>query len=84
MIIEPIRSVLIPGYDEVKKAALDAGALGSGISGSGPSIFALSSSDEIAQKAGSGMKDAFDALELENDVYISKIQRKDSIIIEEY
>ena len=41
-IVEPIRSILIPGFDEVKKEALNAGALGCGISGSGPSIFALS------------------------------------------
>ncbi len=41
-IVEPIRSILIPGFDEVKQEALSAGALGCGISGSGPSIFALS------------------------------------------
>lgn len=84
VIIEPIRSVLIPGYDEVKKAALDAGALGSGISGSGPSIFALSSTKETAEKAGQGMQKAFDDLGLENDLYISRIQRKDPYIIEEH
>lgn len=41
-IIEPIRSMLIPGFDLIKQTAYDNGALGSGISGSGPSIFALS------------------------------------------
>ena len=38
VIIEPVRSILIPGFDEVKKKCKDAGALGGGISGSGPSI----------------------------------------------
>ncbi|MDX1617337.1 MAG: homoserine kinase [Balneolaceae bacterium] len=83
VIIEPIRSVLIPGFTEVKKAALDAGALGSGISGSGPSIFALSSEKSIARDVGSAMKREFDRLGLENDVYISRIQRKDPYIMEE-
>src|SRR5437868_3745458 len=42
VIIEPIRSILIPGFDEVKKKCKQVGALGGGISGSGPSIFMLS------------------------------------------
>lgn len=84
VIIEPIRSVLIPGFSEVKQAALDAGALGSGISGSGPSIFALSSSRETAEEVSVAMKRQFDRLDLENDVYISKIERKDPYIMEEY
>ena len=41
VIAEPIRSRRVPGFSEVKRAALDAGALGSSLSGSGPSIFAL-------------------------------------------
>jgi homoserine kinase len=56
VIIEPTRSVLIPGFDDVKQAALDAGALGSGISGSGPSIFALSSSEATASSVGDAMQ----------------------------
>lgn len=50
VIIEPIRSILIPGFDEVKKNCKEAGALGGGISGSGPSIFMLSK-DEVTAKA---------------------------------
>ncbi len=83
VIIEPIRSVLIPGFNEVKEAAMDAGALGSGISGSGPSIFALSSSGETAQEVALAMQQEFNRLDLENDVYISRIERKDPYIIEE-
>src|SRR5438270_282527 len=41
-IIEPVRSILIPGFDDIKKVSKEAGALGGGISGSGPSIFMLS------------------------------------------
>lgn len=82
VIIEPIRSVLIPGFSEVKKAAMDAGALGSGISGSGPSIFALSPSEEMAEKVGANMQQAFDDIQLDNEVYVSKINKQGPQILE--
>ena len=47
-IIEPIRSILIPAFDKVKLESIKAGALGCGISGSGPSIFALSKGEKTA------------------------------------
>ncbi len=47
-IIEPIRSLLIPAFDAVKQQSLKAGALGCGISGSGPSIFALSKGEKTS------------------------------------
>jgi homoserine kinase len=48
-IVEPLRSVLIPGFDLIKKTAMENGALGSGISGSGP-IFALSKEETLPTK----------------------------------
>lgn len=83
VIIEPVRSVLIPGFDDVKKAALDAGALGSGISGSGPSIFALSSSEATASSVGEAMQSIFNGIGLENQIYISKINQQGPRIIKE-
>jgi len=50
VIVEPLRAVLIPNFDKVKQHAKEAGALGSSISGSGPSIFALSEGKETAEK----------------------------------
>jgi homoserine kinase len=82
-IIEPIRGVLIPGFKDVTKSALDAGALGSGISGSGPSVFALSSTEETAQKAGEAMKKTFNNLGLNNEVYISEIKKNGPCILKE-
>ena len=55
-IVEPIRSKLIPGYFEVKDAAVNAGALGCSISGSGPSIFALCKDRSIAKNVISRME----------------------------
>ena len=81
VIVEPARSVLIPGFDDVKKAALDAGALGCSISGSGPSIFALSTDVESAQRIGVAMKSRFDAIGIGNDVYVSTVNQQGPRII---
>ncbi len=80
-IVEPIRSILIPGYDEVKSAALGKGALGAGISGSGPSIFALSDSKTIAENCGEEMSKAFASLEIESEVYVSQVNTNGPKII---
>ena len=72
-IIEPIRSILIPGYEHVKKAAADAGVLGCGISGSGPSMFALSRGEKVARQAAAKMNLAFRKIGVESDMYVSKI-----------
>jgi homoserine kinase len=73
VIVEPIRSILIPGFNDVKAAGLDAGALGCGISGSGPSIFALSTTETTAQKVGKAMTKVFDSLKIGSEVYVSRI-----------
>lgn len=72
-IAEPHRSKLIPGFYEMKTAAIDAGALGSSISGSGPSVFALCKGKEIAEKAGAAMKAVMDGLNIGAEVYVSKV-----------
>lgn len=75
-IVEPIRSILIPGFDKVKKASLEAGALGAGISGSGPSIFALSRGWENAEKVARAMKEVYQEIGVEHDVHVSKINHE--------
>ncbi|MFD0797151.1 homoserine kinase [Maribacter chungangensis] len=72
-IVEPIRSILIPGFDAIKTTAMSKGALGCGISGSGPSIFAFSKGEQTAQKVGTGMKDVYKKIGIDFDVHISKI-----------
>ncbi len=81
-IVEPIRSILIPGFDDVKKAALDAGALGAGISGSGPSIFALSHGEETARRAGERMNEVYLNMNIENEVYVSEINQNGPKILD--
>ncbi|WDO12060.1 homoserine kinase [Flavobacterium sp. WW92] len=72
-IVEPLRSMLIPGFDSVKTKALEAGALGGGISGSGPSIFALSKGKHTAEKVATAMSKVYDEMNLKYEIHVSKI-----------
>ena len=72
-IVEPLRSVLIPGFDLIKKTAYENGALGSGISGSGPSIFALSKGKKTAEKIARAMSAVYDKMNLPYEIHVSKV-----------
>jgi homoserine kinase len=82
VVAEPIRSVLIPGFDDIKAEAVKLGALGCGISGSGPTIFALSADMEIAARVGEMISGKFAAYELESDVFYSRINLSGAKVIE--
>ncbi|MBU1634679.1 homoserine kinase [bacterium] len=82
-IIEPRRARLIPHFDEVKKTAIASGAIGCSISGSGPSIFALSPSLKNAQTIAVSMRNVFTRYSIENQVYISKINQTGARILDE-
>ncbi|MGH1519468.1 homoserine kinase [Chryseobacterium sp. JK1] len=82
VIVEPVRSILIPKFDEIKAGSLQMGALGGGISGSGPSIFMLAEKQETAERIAQFMKSVYDTIEIESFVYVSKIN-PEGIQIEE-
>ncbi|WP_080780521.1 homoserine kinase [Chryseobacterium phocaeense] len=73
VIIEPVRSILIPKFEEIKAKSLKMGALGGGISGSGPSIFMLTERKQAAQDIARMMKSVYDDIEVESLIYVSKI-----------
>ncbi len=75
IIVEPVRSKLIPGFDLVKKNCLDAGVLGGGISGSGPSLFMLSENEAIAKAAESEMKAVYTNLGIDFKTYVSTVSK---------
>lgn len=76
VVIEPVRSILIPGFNEIKVAALNAGALGGGISGSGPSVFALSKGKDKALKVADAIRLAYEPFGISFDIHISNINEK--------
>ena len=73
MLAEPVRSKLIPLYDEAKQATLDAGAIGTNIAGSGPAIFSFCKGDESAQTVLEAFKKVYSKSDLSVTYFISKI-----------
>ncbi|WP_412984844.1 homoserine kinase [Pontimicrobium sp. IMCC45349] len=82
VVAEPYRSKLIPYFEKTKNAALEAGALGSGISGSGPSIFTLCKGVVSARKIETVIRSIYNKSDLEFDTYISKINYRGIKIID--
>ena len=80
-VIEPARAILIPKFKEIKESAIEAGALGSGISGSGPSVYALSKGEKTAKKVGQFMKTYYDEIGLDYEVHYSSINNEGIKII---
>jgi homoserine kinase len=80
VIIEPVRSILIPGFDDVKKMSREAGALGGGISGSGPSIFMLNKDEQTAQQIKIIMEDVYTKLGLDFKCYVTTVNSNGVLI----
>jgi len=81
VIVEPVRSILIPGFDNAKEKAMSLGALGCGISGSGPSIFSLCKDKDTAEKIGVAQRQLFLDLQIENEVYVSPINQGGPLVL---
>jgi len=81
VVAEPVRSLLIPGFPAVKRAALAAGALGCSISGSGPSVFALCADAAAAERAGAAMVGAFRSTGLASDLFLSAVNTTGPVVL---
>ncbi len=75
VIVEPARSSLIPKFEELKRACLDVGAIGGGISGSGPSMFMLSGDRLTAQRIAGEMTAVYSPTGIETFVYVSPLSQ---------
>lgn len=83
-IIEPIRAQWIPGFHEIKSAAFTAGALAFSISGSGPSVFAITTSDAIAKRVAQAIEHTFFTVaNVRCDHYISPLNKIGAKILEQ-
>lgn len=79
-VAEPVRSLLIPCYSQVKAAALAQGAIGCGISGSGPTMFAICRQDPSL--VGKAMQQVFSDTGLSSSVYCSKLNPVGATVIQ--
>ena len=82
-IVEPARLPLIPGLAEARKRALAAGAIGGGISGSGPSIFMLNRTEETAQAVGAALGSVFEELGIAFNVYVGPVGTEGARVVAE-
>lgn len=82
VIIEPVRRVLIPGFDLIKENCLQAGALGGGISGSGPSLFMLSKDKATAQQVETIMQNVYLKMSLEHKTIVTTLNTGGCTILE--
>ncbi|MBJ6107858.1 homoserine kinase [Hymenobacter sp. BT523] len=80
-IVEPARLPLIPGLAEARRRALAAGAIGGGISGSGPSIFMLNKTEATAQAVGTAMGEVFTELGIEFHVYVGPVATEGARVV---
>lgn len=82
-IVEPVRSILIPYFNELKDACKKAGALGSGISGSGPSVFALSRGMTTANHVAQAMQAVLEKTEIPFDIHVSPVKQSGVSFLED-
>ena len=82
-IFEPERAFLIPLFKQAKQAANEAGALGAGISGSGPSIFALSSTEEKAQEVKRAIEQVYAASGIQLNTYVTQVPEQGARVIQQ-
>ena len=82
VIVEPARKHLIPHFDLVKEKAVQAGALGAGISGSGPTIFALCKGDEVAKKVYEAIQNSYADKKIDFHIFTSKINTEGIKVLE--
>jgi homoserine kinase len=75
VLIEPVRSMLIPGFDELKKRSIEAGALGGGISGSGPSVFMLSKDEATAKKVEQAMRSVYEKIGVDFHIHLTTVNK---------
>ena len=73
IIAEPSRKSLIPFFDDIKNSAIKAGALGAGISGSGPTVFALCKGDIVAKAVYKSIEESYKNTGIDFEMFVSKV-----------
>lgn len=81
VIVEPVRSILIPAFQELKRKCKEAGALGGGISGSGPSVFMLSRGEATARQVQAVMNEVYAPLGVDYRIYVSPISTQGTRVV---
>ena len=81
-VVEPDRAFLIPEFDNIQRISKNSGSIAVGISGSGPSIFSLSNNRITSNKVLESISQHYSSMDIEHDVFISKVNSGGIKIIE--
>jgi homoserine kinase len=81
VLVEPTRAILIPDFDKLRELAMEAGAIGFGISGSGPSVFALTRSKDAAQQITQKLQHHLKNISINSLAFVSEVNKKGPVIL---
>jgi homoserine kinase len=76
ILVEPVRSLLIPDFYKMREMAMEMGAVSFGISGSGPSVFAFTRDEETARKITQKLQQHLTSIQISSNIYVSDINDK--------
>ena len=79
-IVEPVRARLVPGFDEARRAALEAGAFGAALSGSGPAMFAVCAHDGHARQVAGAMADALTRIGVDSATFVAHASNTGAVL----
>lgn len=82
ILVEPTRSILIPDFAVIKSIALENGAIGFGISGSGPSVFSLTRDADTATRITQKLQQHLQDIAINSLAFVSEVNKKGPIILD--
>lgn len=83
VLVEPVRSILIPDFEHLRELAMENGALGFGISGSGPSVFALATDEQSARQITKAQQQHLNKLNINSKAFVSPVNAEGPRVLEE-
>jgi homoserine kinase len=81
VLVEPVRSMLIPDFYVMRQMAMDLGAISFGISGSGPSVFAFAKNEQTAIQITKKLQQHLTDIKIGSNIYVSTINDKGPKVI---
>jgi len=82
VLVEPVRSMLIPDFYKMREMAMEIGAVSFGISGSGPSVFAFTRDEQTAMQITQKLKQHLAKLNIDSNTYVSSINDEGPKVID--
>ncbi len=82
ILVEPVRSMLIPDFYRLRELAMEAGAVGFGISGSGPSVFALTKDEATARQITQRLQKHLNTIQIGSQIYVSPVNAEGPKILD--